>query len=76
MLSCGLPHSYRRLFFGDLDALNAGGHSVPYTAGGHSVPYTAGHPAPSPEPPLPEPALPVLRVTQLSPFVTPSHVTF
>ena len=71
----GLPHSYRRLFLRDLNAvgtmcLGRSRHDVPWT------PY-GGHPAAvPPAPPAPPVAVPVLRVTQLSPFVTPSHVTF
>ena len=59
------PHSYRRLFLGDLNA-------VGYLCLKRT--YAGGHPAAPPAPPAA--AVPVLRVTQLSPFVTPSHVTF
>ena len=63
------PHFYRRLF---LEDLNADGHLCLKRT------YVGGHraPAPLPDPPVPDPEVPVLRVTQLSPFVTPSHVTF
>lgn len=64
-----LSHSSRRLFLDDLNA-------VGLKRTNHGRPYTAGHPVPLPDPLAPDPEVPVLRVTQLSPFVTPSHVTF